>query len=436
MTLEQAAYLSFDCIIIAATEAQHFPGGPNSSPFFNQAVRASLELSTWEKQNQQRQDLFKQTLLSAPTILLTACGEENGEEKPVSPWLELLINFYQLAFNEDTENKKIARLVRSQSSVSSCGLASDRVNEENYDENTFPIETVQATSALPVDLIPERVSASAYQRLINCPYQYFSADGLQLKPLEEISEELKKADYGERIHLILQCFHNGHEQFGEAYSHVITHENKTQAEEFLSALSEKVFLRDLEDNVLHRSWLYRWQKHIPAYINWQIKQQADWRVYQSEENLEVNLLEAGLATTDNATNDDQPGNIKIYGRLDRIDKNKHDTSHAIIDYKTGKCANQEDVDTGENVQLSTYALLDKEASVVSYLSLDSSNQKVETKSFLSADGLDLNRKLNKQRLIELFSQMQKQETLPAWGDDNVCRFCKFSGLCRKQEWAT
>jgi len=55
----------------------------------------------------------------------------------------------------------------------------------------------------------------------------------------------------------------------------------------------------------------------------------------------------------------------------------------IEDYKTGKTARQEDVDTGENVQLSTYALLDEEATIVSYLSVDSSNQRVETKSSLS-----------------------------------------------------
>ena len=409
MTLEQAAYLNFDCIIIAATESQHFPGGPVSSPFFNQAVRASLELSTWEQQNKLRQNLFKQTLLSAPTILLTACGEENGEEKPVSPWLELLINFYQLAFNESPENKQLAVLVQSQNDV----LYHDEACYE------LPALSEQATSPLPADLIPERVSASAYQRLINCPYQYFGADGLQLKPLEEISDELKKAGYGERIHLILQCFHSGHDKYGDAFSLPITIENREQAESFLSALSEKIFLPDLDDNILHRSWLYRWQKHIPAYISWQIKQQADWKIFESEKNMEVNL------NTD----------IKIYGRLDRIDKNRQDNSQAIIDYKTGKCANQEDVDIGENVQLSTYALLDKTASIVSYLSLDSSFQKVETKAFLSGDDLEANRKQNERRLSELFTQIQKQELLPAWGDDNVCRYCNFSGLCRKQEWA-
>ena len=424
MTLEQAAYLNFDCIIIAATESQHFPGSPASSPFFNQAVRASLELTTWKKQNKLRKALFKQALLSAPTILLTACKEENGEEKPVSPWLELLINFYQLAFDASTENKQLMELVQSQHEVSTSNDTNDGTFNVVYKESELPDIASQTTSPLPVDLIPERISASAYQRLINCPYQYFAADGLQLKPLEEIADELKKADYGERIHLILQCFHNGHDKYGKAFTPPITEENKTQAEEFLSTLSEKIFLQDLEDNILHRSWLYRWQKHIPAYISWQIKHQIDWSIFESEKNLEVGLI----------SNETALDIIKIYGRLDRIDKNRQDNSQAIIDYKTGKCANQEDVDIGENVQLSTYALLDKKASTVSYLSLDSSFQKVETKAFLSGDNLDQNREQNEQRLTELFKQIHKQQSLPAWGDDHVCRYCNFSGLCRKQEW--
>jgi ATP-dependent helicase/nuclease subunit B len=406
MTLEQASFVNFDCLVIAATESQHYPGSAKNQPFFNQAVRTSLGLETWDRQREQRHELFNRALLSAPDILLTACNEENGEEKPVSPWLELLINFYQLAYNRKPDNTQLQQLVLSNSEVF------------NSDTAELPEQASNPVTIIPEDLIPEKVSASAYQRIINCPYQYFSADGLRLKPLEEISEELKKSDYGERIHLILQCFHHGHKKFGKAFSHAITQANAKQAEQYLSKLSERIFLADLENNILHRSWLYRWQKHIPAYINWQIKQQLDWSIYLSEKNLEVTLGET----------------VKIVGRLDRIDKNKENNTHAIIDYKTGKTARQEDIDTGENVQLSIYALLDHGASEVSYLSLDSSYQKVESKASLSGEDLEINREQNKQRLIQLFKQMKNREAMPAWGDVTVCRYCNFSGLCRKAEW--
>ena len=398
MTLEQTSHLNFDCIIIAATESQHYPGSAKNQPFFNQAVRASLGLETWEKQREQRHELFNRALLSAPDILLTACFEENGEEKPVSPWLELLFNFYQLAYNRKPDNPHLQQLMLSNSEVFNC------------DDTELPEQSAQPAPSIPEDLIPEKVSASAYQRIINCPYQYFSADGLRLKPLEELTEELKKSDYGERIHLILQSFHR---TFAS-----ITQANAKQAEQSLSKLSEKIFLADLENNILHRSWLYRWQKHIPAYINWQIKQQLDWTIFLNEKNLEVKLDET----------------LSIVGRLDRIDKNKENNTHAIIDYKTGKTARQDDIDMGENVQLSIYALLDNEASEVSYLSLDSSYQKVESKSSLSGEDLEINREKNKKRLIELFKQMKNGEPMHAWGDHMVCRYCDFSGLCRKAEW--
>ena len=406
MTLEQASYQHFDCVIIAATESQHFPGSAKTSPFFNQAVRESLGLDTWQSQRSRRHQLFNRALLSAPEVLLTACNEEKGEDKPVSPWLELLTNFYQLAFGRALHNQYLQDLVLSDSEVFNC------------DDPSLPQQSVQPMPAIPDDLIPERLSASSYQRIINCPYQYFSADGLALKPLEELSEELKKSDYGKRIHLILQVFHSGHNKYGKAFDKPLTEENRSSAEAFLSRLSEKIFLQDLDNNVLHRSWLYRWKKHIPSYIDWQLRHQADWAIFQNEKMLETEL----------------DGSVKIYGFLDRVDRNRENNTHAIIDYKTGMTARQQDVDSGENVQLSTYALLDDTASEVSYLSLDSSYQKVETKSCLSGEDLRINCEHNRSRVLEIFDQMKNRTPLTAWGDDDVCRYCDFSGLCRKQEW--
>ncbi|MBT8119017.1 MAG: PD-(D/E)XK nuclease family protein [Gammaproteobacteria bacterium] len=406
MTLEQASFQHFDCIIIAATESQHFPGNARTSPFFNQSVRDSLGLDTWEKQHKRRHEQFNRALLSSPEILLTACNEDKGEDKPVSPWLELLASFYQLCFDKSVEDQHLQELVLSNNEVFRC------------DEASLPEVSQQPMPVIPLDLIAEKLSASSYQRIINCPYQYFAADGLGLKPLEELSEELKKSDYGKRIHLILQVFHSGHKKHGKAFGKPLTEDNRSAAETFLNRLSEKIFLQDLDDNVLHRSWLFRWKKHIPSYIDWQLRHQADWEIFESEKMLESEL----------------EGSVKIYGFLDRIDRNKENSTHAIIDYKTGMTAMQEDVDSGENVQLSTYALLDDEASEVSYLSVDSSHQKVESKSCLSAEELEINRQHNKQRIVEIFDQMKSGTSLSAWGDDDVCRYCNFSGLCRRDEW--
>jgi ATP-dependent helicase/nuclease subunit B len=422
MTLEQSSHLTFDCLIIAAAESQHYPGSANTSPFFNQAVRASLELPTWEQQSVQRHETFNRALLSAPEVLLTACNEEKGEEKPVSPWLELLISFYNLALENRPDFKPLQNDALQQ--FVQLNYEVHNTEDKSIDgtaANELPDVSKQPSPALPVNLMAERFSASSYQRLINCPYQYFSADGLQLKPVEELSDELKKSDYGERIHTILQTFHSGHKKYGKAFVQDISDNNRTEAEEYLLSLSEEVFLSDLADNVLHRSWLFRWKKHIPAYISWQIKNQKDWSIFRSEEVIETTLSAADDSVT-------------IYGRLDRIDINQSDGSHAIIDYKTGNSASQKDVDSGENVQLSIYALLDDLASDVSYLSVDSSNQTVATRSSLSGDALLKNRVKNKSRLIEVSRQIKNGEFLPAWGDNTVCQYCNFTGLCRKATW--
>jgi len=283
-------------------------------------------LPAWEQQRVQRHELFNRALLAAPDILLTACDEEKGEQKPVSPWLELLINFYTLAYGDCPDFRKLhddqlQRLVQSNSEVFNC------------DDDELPDRSTQPSPALIQALIPEKLSASSYQRLIDCPYQYFSADGLRLKPLEELSDELKKAGYGERIHSILQTFHGGHRKYGKAFDQPLTEASRQQAETYLNSLSEKIFLADLEDNVLHRSWLYRWQKHIPAYISWQIQHQLDWKFYRSEEHIEVELTET--------EHDDREDKLTIYGRLDRIDIHRQDETHAIIDYKTGRTAKQQ-----------------------------------------------------------------------------------------------
>ena len=38
------------------------------------------------------------------------------------------------------------------------------------------------------------------------------------------------------------------------------------------------------------------------------------------------------------------------------------------------------------------------------------------------------------RLQTLLTQLESGTTLPAWGDDDTCRYCDMDGLCRRQAW--
>jgi len=407
MSLEQARLKQFDALVIAAADKQHMPGSAESSPFFNQAAREALGLTTWQQQREHRLNLFQQLLCSAPEILITCKAEEKGDAIPLSPWIEALKNFHQLSYDTSIESHHLNTVPGKHSGVFIC------------DTDAVPAPAKQPAPGLPDDLMPERISAGSHQRLINCPYQFFSADGLKLKASEEISEELQKSDYGERVHLILQAFHQQTKNYPAPFKDRITLENRQTAIDHLSNLSETIFKKDLENNTLHRSWSHRWQKHIAAYIDWQIKQQQDWVVLNTELTLETSLTHNTNATT-------------VFGRIDRIDTNNN--HHAIIDYKTGRSARQQDVDTGEDVQLATYSLLDDQAKKVSYLLLDEKDGSVKDGACIQDEDLSCLKNEVKDRLQIMLDMTYKGHELTAWGDAGVCSYCKFAGLCRRVAW--
>ena len=411
MTLQQAEHQRFDALIIAAADRQHLPGKAAASPFFNQSVRRSLGLGDWEQEREQRLAQFKRLLLSSDDILITCKREENGEPAPLSPWIEALQHFYQQSMASvgqagmTLENRTLPGLLETDSAVFIC------------DTTELPPIPARPAPPMPAQIMPPRISASAHQRLINCPYQYFAGYALGLKAPDEIREELQKSDYGERVHRILNAFHTHVAHLPEPFTAKLSSENRQTAIDHMASLSAAVFKQDLEDNALHRSWLHRWLQHIPAYIDWQIEQQQQWRIHATEQNCETALPGADVA---------------LYGRIDRIDADGDD--RCIIDYKTGSTPRQADVDSGEDVQLASYALLDEHTRRVMYLALDNSDGKVRTAASLQDEQLLELRTATADRLRDIVRMQKQGHAMPAWGDATSCGYCDFAGLCRRQIW--
>ncbi len=404
MTLEQSRYQTFQTLLIAAADKAFFPGRPGSSPFFNQAVRESLGLTSWQQKQQLRFDTFKATLTSANEVLISCKTASNGEPVPLSPWVESLLKFHSLIYDDPIENTELTSFIQQ---------IDNREIDIDDSGRHAPSPVLQAHE------IPQRISASRHQRLIDCPYKFFAADGLKLTAAEEISNELQKSDYGERVHKILHIFHTRVDKQPAPFGKTINTENRTAAIEALIEISKHVFTEDLEQNILHRSWLIRWLNKIPAYIDWQIQHGEQWQIQNTEFTQETILDER----------------VTLYGRLDRIDKRLTDDKQtAIIDYKTGKTRSQQEVDSGEDIQLASYALLQNDCTQVSYLSLDQSDNRVKTTSSLEGEQLADVRHRVECRLKDVIAELHAGKSLPAWGDDSVCQHCQFSGLCRRQYW--
>lgn len=396
MTLQQAQLGSYAAIVIGACDREYLPACPAATPFFNDPVRSDLGLPVWPEKYELQFNRFRRLLECAPRILLAYHREADGEARMSSPWLEALQTFHRLAWEDDLVDHTLAALL-------------DNPANQVNGSNPLPVPQPAGYPApgLPAELLPEELSVSAHRTLIDCPYRFFAAYGLKLRAKEVVREALEKAEYGSLVHRILELFHKD-------FDKPVTASNRSQAQAGLEKITKSVFTRELEDNFEHRAWLRRWLVLVPEYIDWQSKRQEEWSFSAAERDARTDLVNGHI----------------LKGRLDRIDSNA--SGNAIVDYKTGSTPRQADVDTGEEVQLPSYALLtDRMPARVEYLKVD---QQVKTAASLEGEPLAELAASVKQRLEKVIEAIESGSTLPAWGDDKTCQHCEMDGLCRKQAW--
>lgn len=401
--LAETGLARFDALVIAAADREHLPGHEPARPLFNDGVRQSLGLEGWHARVTRMQGRFRRLLEAAPRVLVTWQRERDGGPQRPAPWVELIDAFHRLAWSDSLHDATLARWLEDpQAAVSSP------------DRRPPPAPPRRPAPILPPALLPDALSASAHQDLVDCPYRFYAARGLRLAPADELVEALSKADYGERVHQCLQAFHGGVSGLPGPWRGPLDESTRAPARALLEEISEAVFHRDLEDNFLHRGWLARWKTLIPAYLNWAIERAREWQVDGTEAQLQRSLT----------------GVLELKGRLDRVDRGAGGA--AIIDYKTGTPPSQVDVDAGEAVQLPTYALLLPEAARVEYLHLD--RDRVAPGACLEGEVLAQLRDTVGERLLELVRQLRSGTPAPAWGDAAACRHCPMDVLCRRGTW--
>lgn len=408
LSLHQSEGQQFDGIIIASAEQDYLPGSPTRAPFFNDAVRQQLGLPTRKVFNQQRLRQFYRLLFAAPQVLISHRSEEDGELIPVSPWLAAISSFHQQAYGSDLQSEELHALLRSgQTQVTRC------------DTEDLPARQVQPRPVVDSEHLPHTMSASGYQQLLDCPYQFFAARCLQLKPPEEIQQVLSKREYGERVHLCLQAFHSDVHYLPGPFNGRVTEQNKAEAIQQLEDIAEAVFKFDLQENYTHRGWYHQWREVIPKYIEWQQSRNTTEQVYATELSQEVVLDER----------------VTLKGRLDRIDKSE--TGYSIVDYKTGAIPKKYEIENGEKIQLPFYALLSQNETQpinrVEYLNV--SNARDFTPKFPQTgdDLTELTRQVGT-RLQTIMQQLHHGQPLPAWEDEDSCKFCDMANLCRMGSW--
>ncbi|MFZ1546354.1 MAG: PD-(D/E)XK nuclease family protein [Candidatus Nitrotoga sp.] len=395
--LAATRWRSFDAVLMLGCDDAHLPGTGDSGRWFNDAVRTTLGLPTREVYLAQQRDDLLALLAMNDTILVTWQASKSGEVNLLSPWFEMLRTLHELAYGDDLTIKP--------------GEWKTLLESTQVRSAEFPLPPTAAMPA-PValqNLIPKRISASGYNSLVACPYQFYARHILHLNEMDEVREDVEKRDYGEWVHDILRRFHEQYQVLGD---HL-----RADLDSALICISVEIFAPAVQRDYLARAWLLRWQQAIPAYLETQLKNEAEgWRYQNGEVPFELPLT----------------ADLIMHGRLDRVDVQIREGSAVrVLDYKMMDAARLRNKlkEAGEDVQLACYVYV-YEAEEAAFISIE------KDKVIAVAPPQDVAElaQANIARLLEVFAQMRSGAALPAHGAEEACQYCEMRGLCRKSEW--
>jgi ATP-dependent helicase/nuclease subunit B len=379
---------TFDAVLLVGADARHLPSQLDETLFFGNAVRRELGLPTREQRQCLQLRDFTEMLSSAGKVVLSWQTTRQGEVNLVSNWIQRL----QLALEMHGQPRL------------------------NMHHASLPVRTlITSLPARPApsapQLLPGKLSATAYQILVACPYQFFATRMLGLGTLEELSDLPEKRDYGDWLHEILNAYHQA------------VRDGKCPAsarEALLRDLSERVFARSLDRSAAALGYYARWQKMIPAYLEWANAREAKGWTFVDGEKTYTRIVSW------------EGGNVTLSGCIDRIDENAAG-QRAILDYKTRNAtAVKERMREGEDHQLAFYALLfDQPVAAAHVVALEGGKEKTED---VELKNLDAWQEHLKRQLIDIMQDIRQGKPLAAMGIEKVCVYCEVRGLCRKGTW--
>ncbi len=391
---------AFDAVLVLGCDARHLSAAGEAPLFFNQSVRAQLGLPTRQDEARDTEALLAALLASVPTVVLTWQKMTHGEANLLASPVERLRALHQCAYDDTLEETRLAALLAH--TELRCGEQHGRA-----------APTLPPAPHASGTLLPDAISASGYNTLMACPYQFHARYLLRLAELDDVQELIEKSDYGLRVHDVLASFHAAHALVGSLQDEV--------AVAALEQLSDDAFADAISRNYLARGWLLRWKALIPEYLQWQRAREAEgWRWHAGETSRQIVIqTPAGRKLT-------------LRGRIDRVDR-RDDDSIAVVDYKTrnAKKLKESLAAPGEDVQLPVYALLwGGPVAAALFLSIEREG----VAAVAVEDDIAQLTQSTRERLGVLYDAMSSGQALPAQGTPDTCEYCEMHGLCRRAHW--
>ena len=284
---------------------------------------------------------------------------------------------------------------------------------------------------------------------------------MQLETIEEPTEELESFELGSIIHSILYEFYSALKEKNITLSQC-DDVAFSKAEKLIFTIAEK----KIEKLRLNSTMIFFEREKILG-IAGNKKKSILYKFLEEERNNSEGYVpqyfEMGFGQFKNSKDDDADeffiGDVKVRGKIDRIDVNRVDNTYKIIDYKlSGKKPTKIDLETGVSLQLPLYlyaskklieAELNKEfepaAAIIYSLKLnnkDFGKKNIHISSSRTPSEEDLLK--SNEELIKICSKF-----IPAYveqivsgkfnlstledRESKVCRFCDFKSICRIQD---
>jgi ATP-dependent helicase/nuclease subunit B len=279
-------------------------------------------------------------------------------------------------------------------------------------------------------MLPDAISASAYQDLRDCPYRFFALRQLRLQEADELEAEPDKRDMGIWLHAVLKAFHEtraGHEPDAASDLALINRLADSVAQDMGLAVNEAAD-QPGSGRAGFLPFLAAWPALRDGYLKWL----AGFEATAGRAGPRFGQAEVSLSS--------QAGPYRLIGKLDRVDHQDSPEGAIpfVIDYKTEPRQTTTDrvKQPLEDTQIGFYAaLLPDETLRAAYLSIsESRHQKEPTLLVEQPEVLELREHL-REGLVHDLNRVAAGHPMPALGEGRVCEFCAARGLCRKDFWS-
>ncbi len=371
----------FAAVVAPGCDDAHLSATPEAPGDWSSAQRAELGLPDRERLAAAAQRAWG-VLLRQPRLDLLWRQQERDEPMLPSPWVQVLVQ------------------------AANAPLATDPRTLRALEP-----EVVQRPQPSAPRLLPQALSASAYQDLRDCPYRFFALRQLALSERAELEAGPDKRDLGNWLHAVLRAFHEHRPEprLRQADAGQLDHWADSEARQM--GLADAAFL----------PFRAVWPALRERYLDW-------LHGYETQERARFEAAEVerrvGL------------GRWALMGKLDRIDRQASPEGEIalVIDYKTESRSRTEGrvKNPMEDTQLAFYAaLLPDETLRAAYLSLSEGR---DGKAWIEQTEVLPARDALREGLPHDLDRIASGHPMPALGEGAACEYCAARGLCRKDFW--